>query len=297
MSSDPTLHPTSSPLTLTTPAGLIDVDVRVTAVSADAIVAEFDVSSSVHHQALEQGWFHLGTLSSGIAAGPFDDDGTVRIEAALDPQLVAGLVQVVATPDGVTELLGALGPTSELCTQASWYALAATAEVTADDETPTEIVEALAAGSLREGYRTMWASDSGASGLTIVGHLAEVLERRFTGVQPLAENPGFRWKLTGADASWTTMAVVDETAGWCVLYSVLDHQYDDGHRDLLIERTAQLSSALLFGSWHITDGPLQVRFRSAIELPDRTAATELLDQLVTRHLDIVDEYANAFSLA
>ena len=48
-------------------------------------------------------------------------------------------------------------------------------------------------------------------------------------------------------------------------------------------------------SWHITDGPLQVRFRSAIELPDRTAATALLDQLVTRHLDIVDEYAAAFT--
>jgi hypothetical protein len=284
---------------LSTPDGLIDVDVRVTAVSVDAIIAEFDVSSSVHLEALEQGWFHLGGLSSGIGAGPFEPDATVRIEASLDPRLVAGLVQVVATPDGVTELLGALGPTSELCSQASWYALAATAEVTADgadDEMPAEVVDALATGSLREGYRTMWASESGA-GLTIVGHLAEVLERRFDGVQPLAENPGFRWTLTGTDASWTTMAVVDETAGWCVLYSVLAAEYDASDRDLLIERTAQLSSGLLFGSWHITDGPLQVRFRSAIELPDRTGATTLLDRLVTRHLDIVDEYANAFSLA
>ena len=89
--------------------------------------------------------------------------------------------------------------------------------------------------------------------------------------------------------------IVDESAGWCVLYSVLSHEFHDDDRDTLIERTGQLSSALLFGSWHITDGPLQVRFRSAIELPDRTAATALLDQLVTRHLDIVDEYAAAFT--
>ena len=235
------------------------------------------------------------TLSSGIGAGPFEDDGTVRIEASLDPRLVAGLRQVVATPEGVTELLGAIGPTSQLCTQASWYALTATAEVAADDEMPAEVTDALAAGSLREGYRTVWGSGADSGELPIVAHLAGVLEQRFDAVQSLADHPGFRWTLSGADASWSTTAIVDESAGWCVLYSVLSHEFHDDDRDTLIERTGQLSSALLFGSWHITDGPLQVRFRSAIELPDRTAATALLDQLVTRHLDIVDEYAAAFT--
>jgi hypothetical protein len=49
------------------------------------------------------------------------------------------------------------------------------------------------------------------------------------------------------------------------------------------------------GAGHITDDPLSVRFRSSLELPDRVASTALLDRLVTRHLDIVDEYAGIFS--
>jgi hypothetical protein len=274
---------------------MVDVEVRVLSVGVDGITAEFDVPAAVHRQALDAGWFHLGPLSSGVGAGPFGDDAPVRIEASLDPALVAGLQQVVATPAAVAELMGALGPTSELCSQASWYALAATVEVTDDDEMPADIAEALAAGSLREGYRTIWGSGDRGGWLPIVAHLAEVLERRFDGVVPLDDHPGFRWTLSGADATWSTTAIVDESAGWCVLYSVLAADFDDERRDALIERTCQLSSGLLFGSWHITDHPLQVRFRSAIELPDRTAATELLDRLVTRHLDIVDEYAAAFA--
>ncbi len=294
MSSDPTLHPTSRPLTLTTPDGLLDVEVRVRSVSVDEITAEFDVSAAVHLRALEDGWFHLGPLSSGIGAGPFDGDADVRIEARLDPRFVAGLYQVVATPDAVAELMGALGPTSDLCSQASWYALAATSEVSADDEMPAEIADALAEGSLREGYRTAWGSGDGG-GLPIVAHLAAVIERRFRDAEALVDHQGFRWSLTGADASWVTTAIVDAEVGWCVLYSVLDADFSGADRDVLIERTAQLSSGLLFGSWHITDGPLAVRFRSSIELPDRVGAPALLDRLTTRHLDIVDEYAGIFA--
>jgi hypothetical protein len=290
VSSDPNIRP----LTLAAPDRLLDVVVRVATVTAVAITAELELSSSAHTAALEQGWFHLGPLSAGVGAGRFEGDGTVRVDVSLDPRLVAGLRQVVATPEAVAELMAALGPSSELCSQASWYATAASIAVDADD-VPDDIADALVAGSLREGYRTMWASTDDAGGWSIAAHLAEVLERRFDGVRPLEDHPGFRWSLAGADASWTTTAIVDDAASWCVLYSVYDRDYEEHLRDALIERTGQLSSALLFGSWHITDHPLQVRFRSAIELPDRTAATSLLDQLVTRHLDIVDEYASVLA--
>jgi hypothetical protein len=195
----------------------------------------------------------------------------------------------------MTELLGKLDITSPLRSQASWYACSATREIPLDDtDADPDLAAAMVDASLREGYRTAWCGDVSVVGLPIVASLAEQLERRFNNVEVLAENPGFRWTLSGSDASWTTTAIVDEWASWCVLYSVVDTPPSDTARSVLMERASALNTELLFGSWHLADRSPTVGFRSGVELADRVAASALLDRLITRHLDIVDEYANVF---
>lgn len=284
-------------ITMSTPSGLIDVAVGAIIVTPDAVSAEFDMPSHVHDQGLDAGWFHLGPLASGVGARPFGSGGEVRMQARLDPRFVAGLELVVATPAGVAELLGALDATSPLRSEASWYACSATMALSVDDldlDLDPDLAAAIADGSVREGYRTLWGNDEVVNGLPIVAYLAEQLERRFQGVDALADETGFRWTVSGADASWTCTAVLDESAGWCVLYSVLDDIDSDLDRSVLVELASDLNTSLLFGSWHVAADSPAVGFRSSLELPDRVAAPWLLDRLITRHLDIVDEYANAF---
>jgi hypothetical protein len=282
-------------ITLATPSGLIDVAVGEILVTDHTISAEFDMSAADHDEGLAAGWFHLGRLSAGLGAREFGPGTDVRVQARLDPRLIAGLSLVVPTSAGVAELLDKLDVTSPLRSQASWYACSATREVPLDDtEADPELAAAMAEGSLREGYRTAWAGDVDVVGLPIVASLAEQLEWRFDGVEALAENPGFRWTLSGSDASWATTAIVDESASWCVLYSIVDTSSSDTDRAVLIERASVLNTELLFGAWHVAAQSPIVGFRSGVELADRAAASALLDRLITRHLDIVDEYANVF---
>jgi hypothetical protein len=280
-------------ISLATSSGPIDVAVRIVAASSGAITAEFDMAAATHDQALREGWFHLGPITAGPGARSFGPDPDVRVQVRLDPRLVAGLRLVVDTPDGVAELVQAFDVSTPLRDEASWYACSATVELPIDDD-DDDLRAALVDGSLREGYRTAWGSDPGLPGLPIAAHLAEVLERRFQGVEPLVEQPGFRWKLSGSSASWTSTAIVDSDEGWCVLYSEVDGAGGGIDRDELAGRANDLSSGLLFGSWHIVGEPPAVRFRSGLELGDSVDAGVLLERLVTRHLDIVDEYASAF---
>ena len=66
-------------------------------------------------------------------------------------------------------------------------------------------------------------------------------------------------------------------------------------RGALVDRASDLNTALLFGAWHVAPDSPTVGFRSGLELTDRVAAPALLDRLIRRHLDIVDEYASAFA--
>jgi len=286
--SDPTLRP---PIAISTPSGLVELAVRVVAVTTGTITAEFDMPTSVHDTALAAGWFHLGPLSAGVGARSFGPGADVRVEARLDPRLVAGLLQVIDTPAGMTEMLEKFDATSALRSEASWYACAATREVLLDEDDP-ELATAFEDGSLREGYRTAWGSAPSPGGLPIVAYLAELLERQFSGVDPLVEQSGFQWRVTGNDVSWTSTAIVDGEHSWCALYSVLDDTSNGVARDVLVERANDLNTGLLFGSWSAVGEAPSIRFRSNVEIPEGVAAGALLDRLVSRHLDIVDEYAS-----
>ena len=281
---------------LSTPTGLVDVAVGSVVVTDHTIAADFEAAAEVHDRALSEGWFHLGPLSSGAGARPFGAGGDVRLHARLDPAFVLGLRLVTPTAAGVTELLTKLDVTSPLRSQASWYACSATREIPLDAaDVDPDLAEAMIEGSLREGYRTAWAGDVEVLGLPIIAVLAEQVERRFHDVTPLVDTTGFGWTLSGRDATWTTNAVVDESAGRCSLYSVLGTPRPATDRDALVERANDLNTALLYGAWHVAADTPTVGFRSSTELPDRVGAPALVDRLVTRHLDIVDEYASAFA--
>lgn len=292
------MTPERSVSTMSTPSGLIDVSIGGIVVTGNIISAEFDMAPDVHDEGLEAGWFHLGALVRGIGAHPFGPGTEVRVQARLDARFFAGLGLVVPTPAGVAELFGALDVTSPLRSQASWYACSVTREIPLDEadvDVDRELAAAMDGGSLREGYRTAWAADVDGGGLPIVAHLAEQLGSRFPAVDALVDATGFRWTLSGHDASWTSTAIVDESAAWCVLYSVIDNVAPDTTRNELIGLASDLNTSLLFGSWHVAADSPTVGFRSSLEIPDRIAAGALLDRLITRHLDIVDEYASSFT--
>ena len=284
--------------TLSTPSGLIDVSIGGVVVSGDIVSVEFDMASDVHDEALGAGWFHLGPLVSGVGAHPFGPGSAVRVQARLDPRFAAGLELVAPTSPGIAELLEKLDVTSPLRSQAAWYACSATREIALDpDDLDLDpgLSAAMVDGSLREGYRTAWAHDMDIEGLPIVAFLAEQLGSRFTDVDALIGNTGFRWTLSGRDASWSSTAMVDESAGWCVVHSVVDDVPPTADRSALVVLAGDLNASLLFGSWHVAADSRAVGFRSSLELPDRIAAPALLDRLITRHLDIVDEYASTFT--
>lgn len=285
-------------VTITLRAGSeqLDVGARVASVTDDRITVEFTLDPQAHDRALEHGWFHLGPLTSGPGAQPVGSGPDVRVEAFLDPRLVRGLTLVTATPAGVAELLAKIDIDSPLRSEVSWYAGAVTQEVPLDGDDPDvddDLREAFESAQLREGYRTAWAGNVMGSGLPVVAHLAEVIERRFNGIEPLAEQPGFRWTLTGHDASWTTTAIVDDDGMWCVLYSVVDVAATVDSAGFA-DQAARLNAGLLFGAWFGSADPTTIQFRSGVDVADRAGASALLDALVTRHLDIVDEYASSF---
>lgn len=280
---------------MSTPSGLVDVALGGVVVTDRTVAAQFEMAADVHDRALAEGWFHLGPLSGGAGARPFGPGSDVQVQARLAPHLIAGLDLVVPTAAGLTELITKVDVTSPLRSQASWHACSATREIRADDDdVDPDLAAAMAGGSLREGYRTAWGGDVDVRGLPLVASLAEQLEHRFGDVDPLVDATGFRWELTGHDASWTTTALVDESVGWCVLYSVIDTPAPADDRVALVELANELNVALLFGTWHVAAGSPTVGFRSGLELADRVAAPVLLERLITRHLDIVDEYASAF---
>lgn len=273
---------------LASATGPLPVRLHAVDVGDVAIVAEFDVTSAVHDRLLDEGGLHLGPLVRGIEARRFGD-GDVRIEASLDPRLAPGVLAVGVTSQTVTQLL-AVADATVLRSVDSWYALTVSHEVELDPEGDDELAAAMEGGSLREGYRTMWWSRDGA--LALAAHLAEAIGARgFGGVEALAEPQGFRWHLTGADASWTCVTMVDESADTCVVYSVLDVPVADADRAAVAARVGALNGSLRYGAWQLDDDTPAVRFRSSVELPDRTGATASIGRLLDRNLDIVDEYA------
>jgi len=288
--------PEPTPVAFALPSGPIDarvLDVAIADADAAEIVIHLEIDAPAHRRVLDDRAFHLGPITGGAGRDEFDDAGPVRIEARLDDRFVAGLIEVAGTPASLAQLLGVIGTDSVLVSERSWHALSVTQEVAfdpdAEPDADASLVDAFEHGTLREGYRTMWGADT-TGGLPLVASLAEVIESRFEGIEPLPDEPGFRWRLSGADTSWTCMVLVDEAVSCCVVYSFLDGQ-PTADPSVLHHRLTDLNTALRFGAWQLDERTGSIRFRSSIELPVRTDATALLGRLIERHLDIVDEYA------
>lgn len=271
----------------TVDARVVDIDVG----DIRTVTATIELDADAYRRVDERALFHLTPLLRGPGAHGFEPRDAVQIELRLDPQLAAGVVAIA--PDG--DLLGAAlrsaPDTSPLRSAGSWYALSVAVTV----DVPADLVDGDDEVTLREGYRTTWSGHQHASGeLPLIGFLGEHLERRGWAVEPLTNQPGFRWSMSGRDGAWECFAVVDEDAGWCVLWTVLEGEVDDDRLESVTAQIGALNSGLLFGTWQLTDPPRRIQLRSSIELPDRTSAALLLGRLVERNLDIVDEYFGSF---
>ncbi len=275
-------------------AGDASVDARLVDIDIDdtrAVTATIELDADSYRRGDEGGLFHLTPLLRGPGANGFEPHDQVRIELRLDPQLRAGVLALTPDRDQLATALRNAADDSPLRHADSWYALSVTVTV----DVPADLADVDDEATLREGYRTAWSGHHHGRGeLPLIGFLGEHLERRGWTVEPLTNQPGFRWSMSGRDGAWECFAVVDEDAGWCVLWSVLEGEVDDDRLDSVTAQIGALNSGLLFGTWQLTDPPRRIQLRSSIELPDRTGAAVLLGRLVERNLDIVDEYFGSF---
>ena len=269
------------PLVFGDGSGAVTVQPVALRVDDDSYRLRVEVDLDTYTAIESAGLFHLTPAGRGEQALGFEPVGPIQIELGADAAIADDLFALGDDAELVVQALaraadGDGGP--PLLSAELWYAISVTTEV------PTPDLE----GTLREGYRTLWAPGATANGSRLLGVVARRLARDGIVVDNLPSAPGLAWETMGASRQWRTVAMADDASGRAAVYAMLPFHVDADRYGEVALLLAYLNAGRIIGNWELDVDSGEIIVKTSIDVGGEPLTDGLVERLLDTNVQTVD---------
>lgn len=249
----------------------------------------FEVQQDVYRQMMAGEWMGLHAAARSDGAGmAFEADQPIELRAVLRHSLMKAALHHGTEAEQVLQtLLQESEAGSALRQSESWLITEVKQQV--------KLPEEFGAGSLKKGYRTLWAEPAAVQAASGNPRPAmnEIVEGYLNGKEIPYERVAeglLRITFTGMNGSWIVLIRTDEEKRICIVYSVYPELVLEEHRTGMAVFLIEENYDLEIGSFELdtTDGEL--RYRTSIDVEQDRLTRELFGRLFTTNVVIMDHY-------
>ncbi|SFL07765.1 Putative sensory transduction regulator [Paenibacillus sp. 1_12] len=250
----------------------------------------FEVDWPTYQFILAGEWFGmLPAAREGASGVSLDEDRPVELSASLRQSFVKAVLSNQADVEEVLQTLlqTATSETLPLRMSESWLI----EEVKQQVELPDELV----GGTLKQGYRTLWAEPTSAKPAAAQAKTAlnEIVEGYLSSMEwsyVRIDDTILRLSFHGEQGQWTVLVRTDEEKQLCIVYSIYPELVAEQHRLGMALFLIEENYDLPIGNFEMdaTDGEL--RYRTGIDVEHDRLSIPLFGQLFTTNIAIMDTY-------
>jgi hypothetical protein len=242
-------------------------------------------------------WFGLQpVVSDGIQTVSFEPGRPVELHALLHQGVAQSFINEATGCEDIAVALVQDQTTESgirLNISENWLAAEIKQQVTLPESLAGE-------GKLKQGYRTLWAEPAGAGAVSSDAHEAEAARSMHETVDGLLREWAWSFerndadlltlRFQGASGEWTVLILTEEEKQLCIVYSVFPAIIPPERRADALEWISRINYELPIGSFELdaTDGEL--RFRSGLDTEGTWLSQELLSNLLSTNLAVMDLY-------
>ncbi|WP_171056430.1 YbjN domain-containing protein [Paenibacillus sinopodophylli] len=254
-----------------------------------------ELGSAAFLDIVEGEWFALHPAAiGGLTVSSFDLELPVELQLLLRKGIAEQFLQETTSGEDIIKAL--LNPSTDdmnvkLYTSENWLAT----EIKQEMSLPEELADE---GKLKHGFRTQWAeasrsSSSAATAAIVQGDMHETVDQLLSGWNWsfLREDPELlSVKFSGETGQWTVLIATDEEKSLCLIYSIYPVKVPEARRSQAMDWMTETNYNLPIGCFEmdLTDGEL--RFRSGIDVEQDRLSRELLSNLLTTNMAVMDMY-------
>lgn len=251
-----------------------------------------EVTWDVYQQLLAGEWMGLlSSARSGESAIGFDGEQPIELRIRLRSSLVKVALHKGAEIEQVLEALLEDSEEARILRQSeSWLVFEVKQQLIVPDE--------LAGSTLKRGYRTLWAESAASAEATVVVRdtLNEVVEAYITRMDlpfEWVDESILRVNFTGEQGEWIVLVRTDEEKQICIVYSIYPEFVPAEHRAGLATFLFEENYDLSVGNFEMDAADGELRYRTSIDIENDRLSMELLNQLFTTNVVIMDHYLDA----
>ncbi|TYP78203.1 YbjN domain-containing protein [Paenibacillus methanolicus] len=249
----------------------------------------FSMDWDTYRQLARGEWMGLhGYARDGAAEAGFDAGRPIELAAVLKPAVMAAALGTEPEAEQTSAiLLGETDASAMLRQSESWLVTEAKQQVVLPEE--------LAGGSLKRGYRTMWAErrDGGLAPVSHRASLSEVVLQALEGMGLAYErltDDLIRLSCTGENGTWIALVRTDEEEGLCLVYSVFPEPVPEERRAEAAIFFVQENYDLTAGSFEMDGEDGEVRFRTSLAAGSVGMTVAMFTRLFDVNVSTMDRY-------
>lgn len=246
----------------------------------------------VYQQLIAGEWMGLlSSARSGASAIGFGEDQPIELRIQLRSSLEKVILRKGAEIEQVLEALLEDSEESRILLQSeSWLVFEVKQQLIVPDE--------LAGGTLKKGYRTLWAESAVSTVATVAVRdtLNEVVEAYITRMElpfEWVDESILRLNFTGEQGEWIVLIRTDEEKRLCIVYSIYPELVPAEHRAGMANFLFEENYDLSVGNFEMDAADGELRYRTSIDVENDRLSMELLNQLFTTNVVIMDHYLDA----
>lgn len=292
MDTKTSLYAMNVSLAMQTPSGRpIEVD------AADLIFGEEDgevlecrmiahVRPGAYERIEKENLFNLAPESRGPAfGGSLDPEREVKIELALDVDVLDGLLEQVSNVKEAAKYLSSRDLDDPLLLTENWYALYLTQQVDLPDD--------LGEGTLNVGYKTSWAEELDTmvdEPTALADVVAGYLEEDGWPLSEMDESGGFYSRYQGSSGEWTCYARTREEQEQFIFYSIAPVKTPEDRLNVMAEFLTRANYGLPVGNFEMDWESGEIRCKTSIDVEGAELTNELVRNVVEANLALMERY-------
>lgn len=249
----------------------------------------FEVQQDVYRQLIAEEWMGLHAVARSIEADMvFEEDQPIQLRAVLRHSLIKAALHNGTEAEQVLQTLLQDSEAGRALRQSeSWLITEVKQQV--------KLPEEYGAGSLKKGYRTLWAQPAAGQAASVKPQLAmnEIVEGYLSGKEIPYERLSdtlLRLSFTGENGSWIVLVRTDEEKHLCVVYSVYPELVPEEHRNGMAVFLIEENYDLAVGSFELDPADGELRYRTSIDVENDRLTRELFGQLFKTNVVMMDHY-------
>ncbi len=264
---------------------------------------KLELAWPVYTAIIEGRWFSLHPNAlGGVQTASFEEERPIELNVELRKGIAEGALQSETACEDLAAAL--LQDQSEnaglnLSLSENWLAVEVKQQV--------ELPESLASeGTLKQGYRTIWAenanvgspasvaSETGAAS-TDMHETVDKLLLAWGWTFQRQDNDLLSLKYQGEAAEWTVLILTAQEKQLCLVYSVYPGLVPEESRKNVSDWMTETNYELPIGSFEMDFDDGELRFRCGIDVENDRLSPELLSNLLSTNVAVMDLYYQELS--